>query len=248
MKLYLIRHAESTNNAAWSNPSSEVHSRTPDPHITKTGRQQAQLLADYLAQTGKEPCQINTKPGEPPGFNIQHLYCSLMTRSVQAANTIGERLGIRPMALRDIFERKGLYDIDVEGNLVGVKGPGQSYFVEHFPSLILPSDLTENGWWDRPVETNDAFYLRVEQSLDTVINRHKDSEDSIALVVHGDYIDQCINHLMLVPRSASNYETPWVANWVFHNTSISRVDIDQGARNVVYLNRIDHLPVEQVTW
>jgi len=248
MKLYLIRHAESANNASWGNPDSTLYSRTPDPDITETGHRQAKLLAEHLSLSDSEPRQINIKSGDAPDFNIKHLYCSLMTRSVQTASYIGERLGISPTALWDIFERKGLYDIDGDGNLVGVPGPGKSYFMERFPSLVLPSALSENGWWNQPVETNEAFFLRVEQSLESIISRHNNSDDSIALVVHGDYLDQCINYLMQVPRKAMNYETPWVANWVFHNTSVSRVDIQQNARNVVYLNRIDHLPSEHVTW
>jgi hypothetical protein len=53
---------------------------------------------------------------------------------------------------------------------------------------------------------------------------------------------------MGVHRKPENYKTHWVSNWVFHNTSISRLDIVNESRNVVYLNRIDHLPAEMVTW
>ena len=49
-------------------------------------------------------------------------------------------------------------------------------------------------------------------------------------------------------RKQENYDNPWVANWVFHNTSISRIDFESGAHNVVYLNKIDHLAPQLVTW
>ena len=54
--------------------------------------------------------------------------------------------------------------------------------------------------------------------------------------------------LLGVNRLQPNYQGAWEANWVFHNTSISRIDISSSSRNVVYLNRIDHLPVDLVTW
>jgi broad specificity phosphatase PhoE len=98
------------------------------------------------------------------------------------------------------------------------------------------------------VESETQFLTRVETSLDEIQALHGHTDHSVAMVVHGDYIDQCINHMMGVERIPVNYKNAWVANWVFHNTSISRIDIVNGSRNVVYLNRIDHLPVDLVTW
>ena len=68
------------------------------------------------------------------------------------------------------------------------------------------------------------------------------------MVVHGDFIDQFINELMGAPRHHHNYSNDWVANWTFHNTSISRIDFVNGSNTVVYLNRIDHLPAELISW
>jgi len=53
---------------------------------------------------------------------------------------------------------------------------------------------------------------------------------------------------MGVVRHQPNYDNHWVANWTFHNTSISRIDFVNGSNNVVYMNRIDHLLNELVTW
>ncbi|MGI9316400.1 MAG: histidine phosphatase family protein, partial [bacterium] len=155
---------------------------------------------------------------------------------------------LTPIALPDIFERMGLYESDEAGRLNGVEGPGRSYFESRFPHVRLPDELSDKGWWSRPVESDQDFFRRVESSLESIIDRHRSDEDRVIMVVHGDYIDQCINYLMGVPRKNENYQSPWVANWVLHNTSISRIDIKDDARNVVYLNRIDHLPSEHVTW
>lgn len=248
MKLYLIRHAESANNAAWSNAAGEPHARKPDPEITDIGHAQSAFLARHIATPGTEPRQGALKSAGEPHYHFKTLYCSLMTRSAQTADYIAAQNRLAPIALPDVFERKGLFDHDDQGNEIGVAGPGRSYFENKFPSLILPDELDENGWWDRPVESDSSFIPRVAEALESIIKQHQHSNNSVALVVHGDFLDQSINYLMNVPRTPANYRSPWVANWVFHNTSVSRIDITDKARNVIYLNRIDHLPAEFVTW
>ena len=90
---------------------------------------------------------------------------------------------------------------------------------------------------------------RMKEALADMKERHLGTNDRVALVAHGDFIDQFINEVMGVTRYATNYSGPWVANWAFHNTSISRLDfIGEAHGTVVYLNRIDHLPPELVTW
>jgi broad specificity phosphatase PhoE len=88
----------------------------------------------------------------------------------------------------------------------------------------------------------------VQKVVNDIRRRLDQSDESIALVAHGDFIDQFVNELMGVVRHQPNYDNHWVANWAFHNTSISRIDFVNGSHNVVYMNRIDHLPNELVTW
>ena len=68
------------------------------------------------------------------------------------------------------------------------------------------------------------------------------------MVVHGDFIDQFVNEVTGVGRREENYHSPWVANWAFHNTSITRIDFISDAQVVVYTNRLNHLPPTLVTW
>ena len=171
-----------------------------------------------------------------------------MTRSMLTANYIANACNIEVQALPEIFEKHGIYDIDGQGNRRGLPGPGRNYFVDRFPNTNLPTDLTENGWWDRPAETNDEFKIRVKSVIENIKSKHANTDDCLAMVVHGDFIDQFINELMTVPRHQHNYDSDWVANWTFHNTSISRVDFINGSHTVVYLNRIDHLSADLITW
>ncbi len=247
MKLYLIRHAQSANNLLWDG-SDHVAGRSPDPEITDIGHRQAELLAQHLAHPLAEPRQHPFSPGEHSAYGLTHLYCSLMTRSILTAEYIAGECDIEQQALPDIFEKNGVYEYNERGEMSGLPGPDRNYFVERFPELSLPETIDDSGWWNRPAELHDEFTERVSAVIDNFKQEHADSDACIAMVAHSDFIDQFVNALMGVDRHDHNYASDWVANWVFHNTSISRFDFINGAHNVVYLNRIDHLPVELVTW
>ena len=247
MRLYLIRHAESENNALFAGHEN-VSGRKPDPDLTETGYQQAQLVARHLSQPGTEPRQHPYDSNNSPNYGFTHLYCSLMTRSLVTAEHIAKDCGLVLHARSDLFERLGIYEYDDEGNLRGLPGPGRKYFESRFPEVVLPEELSEQGWWNRPVESDADFFSRTRSSLQSIIQMHGHSTDSVGMVVHGDYIDQCFNALLNIERMPENYSDAWVANCATHNTSISRIDIVNGSRTVVYLNRIDHLPNNLITW
>jgi 2,3-bisphosphoglycerate-dependent phosphoglycerate mutase len=246
-RLYLIRHAQSTNNETWDGTPSHP-GRESDPEITEVGHRQAQTLARHLAHPEAEPRQIPFASVEQTDYRLTHVYCSLMTRSVLTAGYVAEACGLELEALPDIFEQHGIYHLNEKGVCEGLPGPGRDYFEQRFPQLTLPGDIDVEGWWNRPYEEEQAFVERVGGVVDAIGRRLAGSDENIAMVSHGDFIDQFVNALMGVGRHRHNYDNHWVANWTFHNTSISRIDFVDGARNVVYLNRIDHLPNPLVTW
>lgn len=246
-RLYLIRHAQSANNVIWD--GSDFHAeRDSDPEITETGHAQARILAEHLAHPESEPRQHPFKPSETRHHGLTHVYCSLMTRSILTGEYIARACGLPLEALPDIFEKHGIYEFDEAKALRGLPGRDRAYFSERFPELKLPENFNDAGWWSRPAEDVPAFLERMRAVVDRVKLRLQGSDEHVALVVHGDFLDQFVNQLMGVDRHPHNYGNHWVANWTFHNTSISRVDFVDGAHNVVYLNKIDHLPPELVTW
>lgn len=247
-KLYLIRHAQSENNAIWDGNGDAQPGRVPDPEITAIGHRQAEFLAAHLAHPSAEPRQHPFQATDFAQFGMTHVYCSLMTRSILTAEYIASACGLDLQALPDVFEKHGIYDVDADGSLRGLPGQNRDYFVDRFPQLGLPDELNDGGWWNRPVEDEAAFLQRMRNVVAGMRERLQGSDDNVALVAHGDFIDQFMNELMHVVRHQPNYDNHWVANWTFHNTSISRIDFVNGAHNVVYLNRIDHLPNELVTW
>jgi 2,3-bisphosphoglycerate-dependent phosphoglycerate mutase len=246
-RLYLIRHAQSANNAIW-NGDDHGEGRMPDPEITETGHQQAVKLGEFLAHPEAEPRQHPFKPGNTASFNLSHVYCSLMTRSILTAEYITNACGLELNAHADLFEKEGIYDVAEDGQLRGLPGQDRSYFENRFPQLKLPENLNDDGWWSRPAEDLSSFLGRMKSVVEQFRQQHADSDDCIAMVAHGDFIDQFINELMGVDRHDSNYRNDWVANWTFHNTSISRFDFLNGSSSAVYLNRIDHLPADLITW
>jgi len=247
MKLYLVRHAQSANNVLW-NGNDHVEGRAPDPEITEAGHQQAEMLGQHLAHPQSEPRQHPFKAAGGTNYGLTHVYCSLMTRAILTAEYIASACNLGLHALPDIFEKNGIYDYYESGEMRGLPGPDRDYFEQRFPGLGLPGDLNSKGWWNRPAENHEEFLQRMKSVVTNIRHRHADSEDCIAMVAHGDFIDQFINELMAVPRHHNNYQGDWVANWTFHNTSISRIDFDGEGHTVVYLNRIDHLPIDLITW
>lgn len=246
-KLYLIRHAQSANNAIWDG-SDEHPERHPDPEITEIGHRQAESLAQHLAHPEAEPRQHPFVPDLKSHFGLSQVFCSLMTRSILTAEYIARACDLNLQALPDVFEKYGIFDFGSDGEAVGLPGPGRGYFEQRFPDLDLPEGVGETGWWSRPVEDETAFIERMCAVVADMRRRLESRDDSVALVAHGDFIDQFINELMGVERHRHNYDNHWVANWTFHNTSISRIDFVDGSHNIVYLNRIDHLENELVTW
>ncbi len=246
-RLYLIRHAQSANNETWD--GSDFHpERHPDPEITALGHRQAAALAEHLAHPESEPRQHPFVPPRERHYGLTHVYCSLMTRSILTAEYVADVCGLELHALADVFEKYGLYEFDSERNKIGLPGPGRSYFDERFPRLGLPAEVADDGWWKRPAEDEEAFVERMRGVVATLRPRLLESDERVALVAHGDFLDQFVNELMGVERHPVNYERHWFGNWTFHNTSISRIDFVDGAHAVVYLNRIDHLPNDLISW
>lgn len=250
MRLYLIRHGESANNALQARNGGDSTGRAPDPELTETGHRQAALLADYLAHPHGDPLQHPRVAPEaaPQGFGLTHIYCSLMTRSILTAEYVAKACKLPLVAHGDIFENHGIFDHAEDGTKVGLPGPDQDYFKTRFPDLQLPSGMNQAGWYSRPFETTELFLQRANQVAVEFERRHIGSDDSVAMIIHGNLIDQLINEFTGLGRQDKNYASHWEANWATHNTSITRIDFKSSARVIVYTNRLEHLPAELTTW
>ena len=225
MDLYLIRHAQSTNNAL-TNRMDRGH----DPTLTELGQQQAQCLAAYMHQ------RYTLADGRPIV-----LYVSPMWRTLQTAAPVAEALGVTPSVWADIHERGGVYAYDpATGEAVGAPGKTRSEMAAEFPSYALPPEVGEDGWWHGNKESRDAAYARAIRVSQALLAR-AEGDERIFLVTHGGFMDFLIKTLLnQLPGEHIFYYN--------RNVSISHVRLKREGRLLVYyLNRVEHLPPELLT-
>ena len=245
MQLYFIRHGQSANNAGWGNPD---YKESPDPALTEIGIKQAQRTAEYL-----ESNQEVTKPEHwnnqnQHGFGITRIYASLMERAVHTASYAASRLKV-PFEAWDIHESGGIFGRDGDMKLQGLPGQPRSFFESNFPTFNLPNSLYEDGWWNRPFETEEECQTRAEHVWADLMTRHSDKkgqpEQHIAFVSHGGFFMHLMCAILDLPwKNASNGLESW---FLLNNCSISRIDVNDEHVTVCYLNRTDHLPGHLIT-
>jgi 2,3-bisphosphoglycerate-dependent phosphoglycerate mutase len=267
VQLYFIRHGESQNNALYATTGRSL-GRSQDPELTSTGHRQAELVAAYMRQPELyQPSDLYlSKLADPaqlpvPHDRLTHIYCSLMVRAVATADYIAEAVGIPATAFLDLHEGGGIFlelpQDDPESPHstryvpVGLPGNGRSFFEQRFPGLVLPQDLDESGWWNRPHEPMEARPQRAKCVLQNLLERHSrinpdGSEDRVALVSHGGFYNHFLRALLGLPPRGSDegLADVWFA---INNASITRIDCIDGHFTVLYTNDHQFLHPELVT-
>jgi 2,3-bisphosphoglycerate-dependent phosphoglycerate mutase len=224
MEFYYIRHGQSVNNRLYATTGSS-HGRDCDPELTATGHQQAELLAEYLDQEQ---------------FNLTHLYTSLMVRAVSTGTVLAERLGLPLLAWPDLHEEGGIYLTDEAGNPIGQAGKDRAYFEKNYPRLVLPENLGDSGWWNRPYESTAERPIRARRFLQELFNRHAGTEHRVAVISHGGFFNQVLSALL----NLTDEMPVWLE---LNNTAISRLDFYPDRTNFIYHNRAHFLPKELIT-
>jgi 2,3-bisphosphoglycerate-dependent phosphoglycerate mutase len=251
MQLYIIRHAQSYNNALWAK-TGNGNGRLSDPHISEIGQQQANLIAQFIAQADKNgTLHENHNPHNRRGFHFTHLYASLMLRAVQTGHTIAEALNMPLNVWECIHEWGGIYEDDPEtGNPVPQAGGNRVYFAGRFPRLILPDTLQEDGWWAyRPYEPREDSIHRARQFIHELLARHGGTEDRVCIVTHGGFTAMLINVIFSFQEINPNLGDEEFRTWLgINNTGFARIDFEEDRIIQTYMNRVDHLPAELITW
>lgn len=229
MRLYIIRHGQSTNNAL-----ADPRDRVQDPDLTPLGHEQARLLAEYLRSDRRDPKAW----GDPP---ITRLFCSPMRRALQTAQPLGEALGLRPEVWVEIHESGGIYlDHGEHGGVMGYPGMTRQEMLQEFPNYVLPEAVTERGWWDGEKEDWPACQARAIRVAQQLL-QWTDLDEHVALVSHGGFIDALIKALL--------NQLPGQHVFYHHaNTGVTRIDLQpEGYLDLRFLNRVDHLPISHIT-
>lgn len=246
MKLYIIRHGQSTNNALMDDQSLRVD----DPELTQVGHKQAEITADYLAN-GSNIEELVRRPVDSPQRNgpqphkITHLYCSAMHRSLQTARPIGAALNIAPEIWLEIHEHGGIW-LEKDGVIAGYGGKTRAEIMAEFPDFTLPDAITDQGWWNTEAGKEDAAgsrarAMRVAKALHERAAHEETQDDTVAIVSHGGFIDSLLKALLnMLPGNRYFY--------AHYNTGITKVDISPDGRVMLrYMNHVSHLPPELVT-
>jgi broad specificity phosphatase PhoE len=244
LDIFIIRHAQSANNAL-----PDIRDREVDPPLTELGQEQSKALAQHLKTTtldrgagsGEGITEGNATYSLRAGYGITALYCSPMLRSLQTTLRVKEALGIAPQVWVDLHERGGAYLDQGPGQKpIGYPGSTRSEILARFPDYQLPPDLTEDGWWNRDFEDLPATAGRAIRVAGELLER-SGSDERIALISHGYFIDQLLKALLgQLPGNHIYYRQ--------HNTAISRGILRTGGPiEVRSLNQIGHLTPEMVS-
>jgi 2,3-bisphosphoglycerate-dependent phosphoglycerate mutase len=240
MQLYLIRHAQSENNALWERTAAE-QGRNMDPALSPLGALQARALSHFLSD-GRPGVTTREDYRTQSGFALTHIYSSLMQRAVQTGSLIAETLNLPLHGWTDWHECGGIYLQDEEsGALIGYPGKDRAFFKSYFPSLVWPPGLDSGGWWNRPFEEKPERWQRAQRVLDELLARHAGSDDRIAIVTHGSFYNYFLKTLLGIPPGAGIW-------FEMRNAAISRIDFIDSEIKVVYQNRYDFMPDELISF
>lgn len=236
MRLYYIRHGQSSNNALYEQTGSS-DGRSDDPHLTANGLEQARRMARFL-RDNPDPAD---GASDERSFGITHLYCSLMHRSVATANEASRALNLPLIAWPDWHESGGIYLQDLKTQEFMTRpGLKRSEILREFPDILLPDWVGEDGWWNQSFETEDAATVRGRRVFQELIRRHGNTQDRVAIVSHGSFY----NSFLAAALGVDQIKPIWFR---MYNTAISRFDFEPEWATMVYHNLFQFLPGELLT-
>lgn len=158
--VFLVRHGASE---PFSGEPFPLLDGTGDPGLAPEGFEQAERVADRLADEG-----------------IEALYVTTLCRTQQTAAPLAERLGIDPIVVPDLREvNLGEW----EGGMM------RRHVAEGHP--LVARLFTEQRWDVIPgAEPHDAFAARVRRGLEQVIGDHPGRR--VAVFTHGGVIGELV--------------------------------------------------------
>lgn len=214
LHLYLIRHAESENNAL------PEHLRVEDPSITARGREQAEYLARWLAEHPLD--QVITSP---------------FRRALQTLAPLFQRCQYPIEVSSDIVERGGCYRGWHPGNWEGARGLTPAEIHALLPGVTIDSRITDAGWWaNRPRETDPEAELRAEQLELQLRQRFATSRARVAMITHAEF-QRILLAKMLSPQNVSAASLGPICN-----AGITYLTWQDEGWKLHWFNAVTHMP------
>jgi 2,3-bisphosphoglycerate-dependent phosphoglycerate mutase len=194
MQLYLIRHAQSENNAL---PEDK---RVEDPGLTELGRQQAEHLAEWI-----------------PALRLTRLITSPFRRTLLTTEPIRRATALIPEVRIDLHEQGGCYSGHEFGNLVGRPGMSRREIEIEFSGFQVADGIDGEGWWQsKPYETSEAARRRAERLLESARREFAHTDERVAFVMHADIKLLLLSHLnsepLAVPYNTSVSEIEFTSS------------------------------------
>lgn len=216
-ELYIIRHAQSANNAL---PESQ---RVEDPTITEIGKRQVASLAERFRDV-----------------HVTHALTSGFLRAIETMRPLAKAVGVPPAIWTDLHEVGGCYSGHVPGQIQGRPGMNREQLGQLFPEFQLPDDIDEAGWWkSKPFEDYLAAQVRAESQAARLRAEFTGSGAVVACVIHADFKDLLLR-VFLDDHS-------WGECYDLRNTGVSHLAFTDDHVEVMALNDTSHLSGELVT-
>ncbi|NNE00032.1 MAG: histidine phosphatase family protein [Pirellulaceae bacterium] len=222
MQLYLIRHAESENNAK------PAYQRVEDPPITAVGRLQAERLSLWTHT-----------------LKIDVLITSPFRRTLQTTRYI---LDAAPQTLQiwhDVFERGGCFRGHRPEDTRGAPGLGRSEIREVVrqanTECLIDESIDDSGWWSGKTRESDQEAVeRAKRVNQRLIDTFGTSQQTVVIVTHADFkrllLDELIGDAVNLDRLG-----------LLRNTGVSKLNFHPGGWEIDWLNAVTHLPGRLVT-
>ncbi|WP_164102994.1 histidine phosphatase family protein [Candidatus Laterigemmans baculatus] len=224
MHLYLIRHAESENNAR------AEHERVEDPAITPRGVRQAEQLAAWLAN-----------------FEFDLLLTSPFRRALQTAQPIATQSRRAVQVWCDIYERGGCYRGWNDENYAGAAGLGREGILELIPEAIVEDSITSAGWWGAmPRESDEQTIARAAAVRRKLEQQFGDRPHRVAAIIHAEF--QRLLMIELLGTSVDLGHLGPICNaGVTHLTYHADAEHGRGQWRLEWFNAVTHLSSDLIT-
>ncbi len=181
MQLFLIRHAQSENNARAQSQ------RIEDPALTRLGHEQAKRLASRLAS-----------------LRLTRVVTSPFLRAMQTSEYLSMATDLKPEVWIDLHEKGGCVSGSPPDQMVGRPGMTRAEIAARFPRSQIAAEIDGDGWWgSQPMETEVQCRQRAARLLARTCAQLGRSHERVAYVMHGDFLLALLGCFHPIPLNLS---------------------------------------------
>lgn len=219
MHLYLIRHAESENNAR------PEYERVEDPAITPRGIEQAEYLGRWLRT-----------------LSPQVLVSSPFRRALQTTFPASVDFVGSLEVWSDIFERGGCYRGWNDENSEGAEGMRLDEILGILPNANTELQCRESGWWrGRPPEKDDETRVRAASVRAKIEQRLDAPGTKLVVVTHAEFQRMLLGELLQHSGIDVGHLGP------ICNAGITYLQREANRWKLHWFNAVTHLPPTLIT-